>query len=370
MRVFTRRHFLYSASALGLGALLAACSPQSKVTPTSKPQAAVPTAAAKEPASVAQTIPTAEPPIKAPTPIPATNTPLPTAAPTQQPPTAAPAQVRAATAVPSQAAYVAVARGSSPEAITQRAVAAIGGIERFVKRGYDVIIKPNICNANHGPEYASTTNPEVVAALVKMCLGAGAKRVRVMDYPFSGSAQAAYARSGIEAAVKAAGGEMEIMSPAKYADTKIPEGVDIKSWPAYKPILEADLVINVPIAKHHGLARLTLGGKNLLGMIENRGGIHQNMGERIADLLSLFKPQLTVIDAVRILMANGPTGGNLNDVKQTNTVIASHDVVAADAYVTRLFDRKPEDISYIVASAKRNLGTMDLKSVKVEELNI
>lgn len=251
-----------------------------------------------------------------------------------------------------------------------RAIAAIGGIERFVKNGYDVIIKPNICNANNGPEYASTTNPEVVATLVKLCLGAGAKRVRVMDYPFAGTAKAAYARSGIEDAVKAAGGEMELMAPMGFVETHIPDGVDLKSWPIYQPVLEADLLINVPIAKDHGLARLTLGGKNLLGVIERRSEIHRDLGTRIADLISVVKPQLTVIDAVRMLMANGPTGGNLDDVKQANTVIASHDIVAADAYATTLFELPPDAISYVQAAAERGLGTLDLDSVRVEELTI
>jgi uncharacterized protein (DUF362 family) len=209
-----------------------------------------------------------------------------------------------------------------------------------------------------------------VATLVKLCLGAGAKRVRVMDYPFAGTAPSAYVRSGIQEAVKKAGGEMELMAAMRFVKTNIPQGLDIKSWPIYQPILEANLVINVPIAKDHGLARLTLAGKNLMGVVEDRPQIHRNLGQRLADLASVVKPQLTVIDAVRILLANGPTGGNLNDVKQTNTVIATHDMVAADAYATSLFGMTPEDISYIVASAKMGLGTMDLKSIKIAELNV
>jgi uncharacterized protein (DUF362 family) len=191
-----------------------------------------------------------------------------------------------------------------------------------------------------------------------------------MDSPFDGTAQAAYVRSGIEAAVKAAGGEMELMAPMGFLTTSIPDGVDLKEWAIYQPILEADLVINVPIAKNHGLARLTLGGKNLMGMIEDRGSIHRNLGQRIADLTSVIRPQLTVIDAFRILMANGPTGGDLSDVKQANTIIASHDLVACDAYATSLFGLTPNDIGYITASAKMGLGQADLSQIKVEELTI
>jgi uncharacterized protein (DUF362 family) len=126
----------------------------------------------------------------------------------------------------------------------------------------------------------------------------------------------------------------------------------------------------VPIAKHHSLARLTLGSKNLLGVVAKPNDIHRNLGQRVADLASLIRPTLTVVDAVRILTAHGPTGGSLNDVKQTNTVIASHDLVAADAYGATLFGMTGSDIAYIKAGAEMGLGTMDLKSIKVEEVNV
>lgn len=267
-------------------------------------------------------------------------------------------------------AYLAIARGDNPAALVQAAVGAIGGIGRFVKPGADVIIKPNICVAYHGPEYAATTNPEVVGALVALCLGAGAKRVRVMDNPFGGTPEAAYARSGIADAVKAAGGQMEIMSGMKYATVPIPQGKDLKQIRIYRDALDADVFINVPIAKDHGLARLTLAMKNLLGVIWDRPAMHRNMGQRIAELTSLVRPTLTVVDAVRILMANGPTGGNLADVKQANTVIVSADIVAADAYATSLFGLTPTDVSYIPAAAKMGLGTMDLAGVKVQEISV
>jgi uncharacterized protein (DUF362 family) len=129
-------------------------------------------------------------------------------------------------------------------------------------------------------------------------------------------------------------------------------------------------MINVPIAKNHSLARLTLGGKNLMGVVQDRNSIHSDLGQRIADLISVVKPGLTIIDAVRILMDHGPTGGSLDDVKLTNTVIASHDIVAADAYATGLFSLTGNDISYIKKSAEMGLGTLDLKSIKVEEINL
>lgn len=267
-------------------------------------------------------------------------------------------------------AYLAVARGADSAEITQRAIAALGGIERFVKSGHDVIIKPNICVDYHPAEYAATTNPAVVATLVSLCLGAGAKRVRVMDMPFGGAPDSAYAVTGIGDAVKAAGGEMEVMSRVKYVKTAIPEGRDITEWEVYQDALKADVLINVPIAKHHSLARLTLGSKNLLGLVSKPSGIHRNLGQRVADLASLIRPTLTVVDAVRILTAHGPTGGSLNDVKETNTVIASHDLVAADAYGATLFSLTGADIPFIKAGAEMGLGMMDLKSIKVEEISI
>jgi len=267
-------------------------------------------------------------------------------------------------------AYLAVVRGPEPAEITRRAIAALGGMERFVKPGANVIIKPNICVAYHTYEYAATTNPEVVAELARLCRGAGAKRVRVMDTPFGGTAEAAYEITGIKKAVEAAGGVMEIMSPVKFKEVPFPKGVDIKSWPVYQDILEADLVINVPIAKHHNLTRLALGGKNLLGVVNRANQFHQNIGQRVADLVSVVRPTLTVVDAVRILVEHGPTGGSLQDVKKTDTIIASHDIVAADAYATTLFDLKAEDIAYIQAAAAMGLGTLDLKSIKIEEIGL
>jgi uncharacterized protein (DUF362 family) len=268
-------------------------------------------------------------------------------------------------------AYLALARGADPAAITRAALAALGGIERFVNSGDEVIVKPNICTDYHPPEYAATTNPIVVGTLVSLCLEAGAKRVRVMDTPLGGStAEAAYAVSGIEEAVEVAGGTMEVMSRVKFAEFAIPEGKDITSWQIYRDVLETDVLINVPIAKHHSLARLSLGCKNMMGVILNPNQFHQNLGQRVADLMSVVHPTLTVVDAVRILVAHGPTGGSLNDVRQANTIIASHDPVAADAYAATLFDLTGADVDYIQKSADMGLGTLDLSRIRVEEIDV
>jgi uncharacterized protein (DUF362 family) len=273
---------------------------------------------------------------------------------------------------PASAGYpdLVVARGGEPEELTRRALAALGGMERFVQPGDNVIIKPNICVAYHTYEYAATTNPWLVGALVKLCLEAGASRVRVMDFPFGGGPETAYARSGIEEQVVAAGGEMEIMSNFKFVPTDIPEGLDLRSCDIYDEVLNADIVINVPIAKHHNLARLTLSMKNLMGVIRDRPAMHRNLGQRLADLTSRVRPALTVVDAVRILMANGPTGGNLDDVRQMDTVIASPDIVAADSYAATLFGSQPLDLAYVRAAMDMRLGRSDLDGLKIEEITV
>ena len=272
-----------------------------------------------------------------------------------------------------QPAYLAVARGAGgdPRELTRQAIEAIGGIARFVKPGADVVIKPNICVAYHGPEFAATTNPDVVAEIVALCLGAGARRVRVMDSPFGGTPQQSYDRSGIAAAVSAAGGSMEVMSRVKYREVAIPQGKILKKWQVYGDILDADVLINVPIAKVHSAATLTLGMKNLMGVVSDRNGMHsRGLDQAIADINTVVRPHLTVIDAIRILVANGPTGGNLADVQRIDTVIASADVVAADAYASTLFGMKPEDIKYVRLGSAMGLGQIDLGALRVREISV
>jgi len=261
-----------------------------------------------------------------------------------------------------------VARGGEPEDLVRRAINALGGMGRFVRPGDDVIIKPNICVAYHTYEYAATTNPWVVGALVRMCYEAGARRVRVMDRPFGGTPEEAYARSGIADQVRAAGGEMEVMARFKFVETEIPEGLDLRRCAIYEDILKADVVINVPIAKHHSLARLTLGMKNLMGTIWDRPAMHRNLGQRLADLTSRIRPALTVVDAVRILTAHGPTGGDLNDVRKLDTVIASPDIVAADAFAATFFGLRPEYLDYVRAGAAMGLGRADLENLSIAEV--
>lgn len=344
----SRRTFLKLTATTAAAAALAGCTPrQSSTTATST--------AKSEPTTL----------------IPPSPTGTVGSAPTQA--EASPTERSTSTAEPTPTpspAYLAVVHGPDPAAITQAAIEALGGIASFVSPGYDVIIKPNICTDYHPPEYASTTNPTVVATLVSLCLEAGAERVRVMDFPFGGTSRSAYEISGIQAAVEAAGGEMHVMSYPKYTTVDIPLGKSMKRTDVYQDILDADLLINVPIAKHHSATRLTLGCKNLMGIVLNRNMMHADLHQRIADVTSLVQPDLTVVDAVRILMNHGPTGGDLADVKQTDLVIASRDIVAADAYATTLFGLTAADIGYIMASEELGLGTTDLASIDLREITL
>lgn len=348
-REFLRRSFLYWLTLAG-GSALAAC------------DASKPTATPLAPTRAPTLAPTA-------TRVPPTATLAPTAT---RAPTLAPTATMTATPVPPTAfdPYIAVARGANPSAITRAAIDALGGIRRFVNVGSDVIIKPNICNAAYGPEYATTTNPDVIAELVKMCLEAGAKRVRVMDQPFHGTAVEAYKKSGIRAAVEKVGGQMEVMSAMKYVEADFPTVARLlKRWKVYQDILKADVVINVPIAKTHDIVKLTLAMKGLLGVVTNPPALHNALDQNIADLNTLIKPTLHVIDAIRTLAVNGPTGGSLDFVVQTNLVMASHDPVALDAYAAKLlFLRKPEDIPYIKHGAAMSIGRMDVDKVRIKEV--
>ncbi len=272
--------------------------------------------------------------------------------------------------LPANSPYLVGARAGEPDILLQRAMAAFGGMQAFVKKGSTVILKPNICTSYHSYEYAATTNPWLVGALVKLCLEAGAKSVKVMDFPFGGTAEEAYQISGIADQVKAAGGEMVLMSDFKFIPTDIPKGVALKKTDIYDDILKADVLINVPIAKTHGLARITMGMKNLLGVVKDRPPLHIGIDQNLADIATRVRPTLTVLDAIRILTANGPTGGNLDDVKKLDTIIVSPDYVAVDAYGSTLFGLKPTGLGYVRAGAASGFGRADIENMKIEEINV
>jgi len=263
-----------------------------------------------------------------------------------------------------QGPTVAVAQGADHAGITRKALAALGGMQRFVKPGQTVVVKPNI-GWDRAPEYAATTNPIVVRALVEECLKAGAKRVKVFDRTCN-DPRRCYASSGIESTLKGMKNvEVKHLEEERFKKVAL-NGRVLREWELYGEALSADVYINVPVAKHHGLSRLTLGMKNVMGIMGgNRGSIHKNLDQALADVNASFRPQLTVIDATRILTAHGPQGGRLADVKVLNQVIASTDIVAADAYATTLFGLRPTDIAVTRTAYQRGLGEMNLDRMRI-----
>jgi uncharacterized protein (DUF362 family) len=267
-----------------------------------------------------------------------------------------------------RSSVMSVVKGNDPAAITEAAVAAVGGMEKFVAKGDVVVVKPNI-GWDRQPEQAANTNPVVVATLVTMAFQAGAKTVKVFDNTCNTNRRC-YQRSGIAEAAEAVGADVFFTEERKFRKVDL-QGEKLKEWPVYRDALEADKIINVPVAKHHTLAKLTLSMKNLMGLIGGRRNLlHQSLDVNITDLTAYFKPTLTVLDAVRILTANGPQGGNLKDVETLNTVAASTDPVAIDSYGATLFDMTGDDLGFVRVAYDRGLGEKDLSKIDIIEKNL
>lgn len=257
-----------------------------------------------------------------------------------------------------------VVKGADPARNLRVALGKLGGIERFVAKGDHVVIKPNLTTPM-APEYAVTTNPLVIAELVRLCRRAGAGEIVVLDRGGE-SQEEAFEVSGIGRAVREAGGRVKILFDADFRMRRLPKAVLLKRWPLAKEIFEADVVINVPIAKHHDMAGLTMAMKNLMGIMGgDRMIMHSDFSRRIADLNTLVRPNLVVLDAHRILVANGPLGGDLADVRRKNTLIAGTNPVSVDAYGTTLFGKVPTDLDYLVEASRRGLGEIDLRRLAI-----
>lgn len=257
------------------------------------------------------------------------------------------------------------ASNGSPSLLVRNALDALGGVGRFVKRGDVVVVKPNI-GWDRVPEQAANTNPIVVSEIIKLCLEAGAAKVKVFDRTCN-EPRRCYDHSGIKKSASDAGAEVRHVVDSRFVEMSIPKGESIKSWKVYRDALECDCLINVPIAKHHSLARLTLGIKNLMGVLgDDRGEIHFGIEQKLPDILTLIRPKLTIIDAIRILVRNGPQGGNLSDVKELNTVIAGVDPVLVDSYSSGLFNLDGKKLGYVVNAHRMGLGEIDITKAKIK----
>lgn len=262
-------------------------------------------------------------------------------------------------------AQVGIGKDQNYPRLVRQVVDLVGGMRTFVKPGARVVIKPNI-GFDRPPEMAATTHPLVVRTLAELALEAGASQVRIFDRPCN-EARRCYHNSGILPAIKALDNSKvrcEYMDRRKFVTTSIPQGRALKSWDIYRDALEADCYINVPVAKQHGRAGLSLGLKNSMGILGgNRGHWHRQLEQNLADLATILRPTLTVIDATRMLLRNGPQGGNLRDVQINDTILASSDPVAADACASLLFGRAPDEIGSTVTAARMGLGTMQLNRI-------
>jgi len=269
---------------------------------------------------------------------------------------------------------LAVAKGQ-PGPAARAAVGLLGGMAAFVKPGQRVVIKPNMSFASD-PDQALTTHPDLVKELAVLCYEAGAAEVLVLDHPLR-SVDLCLQKTGIRDACRGLGKEIVfgLDSPSFFAEIEFPKGREMKKNLAMKEVLRADVLIAAPVAKSHGSAGVSLGLKGMMGLIWDRSSMHSryNLDQSIVDLNTRLKAQLTVIDATRVLSTNGPAGPGR--VLKMDTVIASADPVAADAYAVNAFEwwgrrLKPEQVKYLVLAHAQGLGRMDIDKLRVAEVVI
>ena len=260
-----------------------------------------------------------------------------------------------------------VANGEDPAELVKRAVEEMGGMSQFVKKGDVVVVKPNI-GWDRSPEQAGNTNPFVVAALVELAFAAGAKKVKGFDVTCN-DARRCYENSGIRRAAEAQGASVFFADTWNSVPARFDYPSPMENWPVLRDALECDAFINVPVLKHHGLTRLTLSMKNLMGVCGgSRGQMHQDIGTKLVDLTDFIKPDLTVIDAFRVLLRHGPTGGDLADVQALKTIVVSHDPALADVYACSLMGVAWQDISYLQEASRRSFGMTDLSRADILDL--
>ncbi|MBQ9372541.1 MAG: DUF362 domain-containing protein [Thermoguttaceae bacterium] len=265
--------------------------------------------------------------------------------------------------------------GGEPAPMFEKGIDALGGIERFVKKGDRVTIKPNIC-WDRRPELAVSTNPELIGAIVRACKDAGAQEVVVFDNT-CGNWRACYELSGIEEATKKAGGVMAQGNEQRYyREVALPKGVVLKSALVHQAILDCDVWFNVPILKNHGGAKMTIAMKNLMGIVWDRREFHRKgLDQCIADIGTIDKPAtLNIVDAYRIMKTNGPRGLNESDVELAKALIMSTDPVAVDVASTKFFNQFVEmplsNVKYLDMGEKLQLGTTNLDNLVQERVRL
>ena len=260
-------------------------------------------------------------------------------------------------------------RNADPVTMFRKGIEALGGMQAFVKPGQRVVVKPNI-GWDRTPEEGANTSPELVGEIIRQALAAGATEVVVFDHTCN-NWKNSYKNSGIENAVQEAGGKIvQGNDVADYVERTCEAAVSMKQAKIHKALLAADVVINVPILKNHGGAKMTAGMKNWMGVVWDRQYMHRNnLPQCIADSILYRKPDLTVIDAYRVMVANGPRGVSVADVIERKYMILSRDIVAADTMALKIIGYQPEKVPYIAMAEKHGLGIADASKIKVERID-
>lgn len=261
-------------------------------------------------------------------------------------------------------------RGGNAGSMFDRAIEEYGGMRSIVKKGQSVVIKPNI-GWDASPERAANTNPDLIARIVKHCLSAGAKDVYVFDHTCNEWTKC-YSNSGIEDAVKKAGGKTVMGNSEKYYhDVDVPEGKSLKSAKVHELILESDVFINVPVLKNHGGANMTVSMKNLMGIVWDRGYWHRNdLHQCIADFSTWRQPDLTVVDAYRVMKRNGPRGVSVEDVVTMKAQLLGKDMVALDTAAIKLFGKDPSEVDYVELAEQAGVGSGNLQNLNIARIKV
>ena len=265
--------------------------------------------------------------------------------------------------------------GGEPVEMLNKALEALGGIEKYIKKGQKVVIKPNIA-WDKTPEEAANTNPSLVAEVVKKCLAAGASQVVVFDHTCD-NWKATYVRSGIEEAARKAGAKVVAADlESYYEEVTLPSAVKLKKTKIHKELIACDVWINMPILKNHGGAKMSVSMKNYMGIVYDREYFHSNdLQQCIADVCTWEKrPVLNIVDAYRIMFQNGPRGKSAGDTALVKSLIISPDIVAADTAAISLFNQVKtmsiDQVGHIGKGESLGIGTTDLKKLDVKQLKI
>lgn len=293
---------------------------------------------------------------------------------TDQPPAARPNQgalVRPPDfSLSAAAGRLALVRGADRAKALAAGLKAVGGMEAFVKKGEVVLIKPNAAFASP-PLLGATTHPDLLAAVIQACYAAGAAKVLVTDNPIN-DPLSCFRLSGLAKAAADHGAELVLPTPDRFQPTSLEGGRLIRDWPLlYEPLSRADKLIGLAPVKDHHRSGASLSLKNFYGLLGGQRNIfHQDINGIIAELAALIRPSLVILDGVTSMQRNGPTGGSLEDLKQTNLLAVSSDPVAADAWAAGLLGKTPADLPWLALAQKAGAGTVDYRSLNPQEVSV